>query len=275
MAASSFSLSQRPEGQSYFAGVDIGSLTAKAVILNEDEIVAHSLIPVTVSPEKIGRAALEEALKAAQLKLEELKYIVATGYGRISAPYAHSTTSEITCHARGAYFLNPKVRTVVDMGGQDCKAIRVGERGQVVDFAMNDKCAAGTGRFLEVLAKVFDVPLDELGPLCLKAEARVPISSTCTVFAESEVISLMAQGEKLENIISGIHLSIARRVVGILSKIGVEKELIFTGGVGKNLGMRKTLEELLEMEMADLNWDPQLVGALGAALIAKGKATRP
>src|SRR3990170_9142336 len=124
-----------------FAGVDIGSLTAKAVILMDDEIVAHSLIPVTVSSEKSGRSALEKALESAQLKLEELKYIVATGYGRVSAPYANSTTSEITCHARGAYFLNPKVRTVVDMGGQDCKAIRVGERGQVVDFAMNDKCA--------------------------------------------------------------------------------------------------------------------------------------
>ncbi len=257
-----------------FAGVDVGSLTAKAIIMSNGDILAHALIPTTVSSGKCGQSVLEIALERAGLGRQDVKYVVATGYGRISAPYADATTTEITCHAKGAYFWNPAVRTVIDMGGQDCKAIKLGDMGQVADFSMNDKCAAGTGRFFEVISRVFETSLEELGPLCLKADERVPISSTCTVFAESEVISLMAKGEKPENIISGIHYSVARRVVGILSNVGVEREVAFTGGVGKNIGMKKILEELLEVEISDLKGDPQLTGALGAALIAKAKAAR-
>jgi predicted CoA-substrate-specific enzyme activase len=171
---------------SVVAGVDVGSLTSKAAILMGGDIV-YSLVPTTVSSEKSGLAAFEQALEKAGVRQQDIDFTVATGYGRISAPYADAKVTEITCHARGAYFLNPNVRTVLDMGGQDCKVIRVGEEGSVGDFVMNDKCAAGTGRFLEALARIFEVRLDQLGDLCLKAEERVPISSTCTVFAESEL----------------------------------------------------------------------------------------
>lgn len=258
---------------SVVAGVDVGSLTSKAAILMGGDIV-YSLVPTTVSSEKSGLAAFEQALEKAGVRQQDIDFTVATGYGRISAPYADAKVTEITCHARGAYFLNPNVRTVLDMGGQDCKVIRVGEEGSVGDFVMNDKCAAGTGRFLEALARIFEVRLDQLGDLCLKAEERVPISSTCTVFAESEVVSLMARGEKLENVIAGVHYSLARRAASLLHRLRVEEQIAFTGGVGKNMGMRKLLEEIIGKPINPLGDDPQLAGALGAALIAKERSER-
>ena len=252
-----------------FVGVDIGSVAAKAVVLADSKIVATVQLPTKISSEKSGVATLEAALEKAQLGQGDIAHIVATGYGRISAPFANSTVTEISCHARGTYFMNPNVGIVIDMGGQDCKVIKLDERGQVVDFALNDKCAAGTGRFLEVIARVFEVTLDELGPLCLLADDRVPISSTCTVFAESEVISLMARGEKMENIINGVHYSIARRISGLVSKVGIQEEVTLTGGVGKNIGMRGVFEEILGVKITELKGDPVMMGALGAALTAQ------
>jgi len=262
------------DGNIAVAGVDIGSLTAKSIILIDGRIAGHSLIPTLVSTEKSGLSALQKALEAAKLSRSDLRCIIATGYGRISAPYADKTITEITCHARGAYALNPNTRTIIDMGGQDCKAIRLDDDGNVIDFALNDKCAAGTGRFLEVMAKVFDIGLDKLGPLSLKATDIVPMSSTCTVFAESEVVSLMARGERPENILSGVHHAIANRIAGMFARTGVEDDVFFSGGVAKNIGMRRALEEVLGKRIVVPEEDPQLVGALGAALIALERSSR-
>jgi predicted CoA-substrate-specific enzyme activase len=252
-----------------FAGVDIGSVAAKAAILADDGIVATAEIPAKISSEKSGVDVFETVMEKAKLSREDVKYTIATGYGRISAPFANATVTEISCHGQGAYFMNPDVGTVIDMGGQDCKVIKLGHKGQAADFAMNEKCAAGTGRFLEVMARVFEISLDELGPISIIADNRVPISSTCVVFAETEVVSLMARGEKTENIIDGIHYSLARRVSGLLARIGIQEEVALTGGVGKNIGMRKNLEEVLGIKLTELNSDPIMTGAVGAAVIAR------
>ncbi|ADY55351.1 CoA-substrate-specific enzyme activase [Syntrophobotulus glycolicus DSM 8271] len=252
-----------------FAGVDVGSLGTKAVILVDGEIAGSTIIRTGINTEENGNKGLDEALAKAGLKREDLKYVVATGYGRISAPYANKTVTEITCHAKGAHYIHPQTKTIIDMGGQDCKAIRLDEDGNVVDFAMNDKCAAGTGRFLEIMANVFKVPLEELGPLSLNATTVLPVSSTCTVFAESETVSLLARGEKPENIIVGIHHAIANRVGGMFSRVGIQNDVFFSGGVAKNIGMKKALEEALNVQIVEPGQDPQLAGAIGAAVIAE------
>ncbi len=257
-----------------FAGVDVGSLGTKTVIMSEGKIVGSSIIRTGINTEENGLHGLNTALENAGLQREDLKYIVGTGYGRISAPYANKTVTEITCHAKGAHYLHPDTRTIIDMGGQDCKAIRLDEDGNVTDFAMNDKCAAGTGRFLEVMANVFKVSLEELGPLSLKATTVLPVSSTCTVFAESETVSLLARGEKPENIIVGIHHAIANRVGGMFSRVGIASDVFFSGGVAKNVGMRKALEETLNVTIVQPENDPQLVGAIGAAVIAQNSWKR-
>ncbi len=184
-------------------------------------------------------------------------------------PWKTKFRGKLTCHAKGANFLYPNVRTIIDIGGQDCKAIRVDSDGSVADFAMNDKCAAGTGRFLEVMAGVFKVPLPELGDLSLQADGIVPMSSTCTVFVESETISLLARGEKPQNIQAGIHHAIANRIGGLFSRVGIESDVYFSGGVAKNKGMRKALEDVLKVNIVQPHFDPQLTGALGAAVFAQ------
>ncbi|BBB90020.1 MAG TPA: acyl-CoA dehydratase activase [Methylomusa anaerophila] len=259
---------EKPGNNEIFAGVDVGSLTAKAVIIKGNKIIGRSLIQSGIHTEESGKEALQQALQNAGLSEADLTYTVATGYGRISAPYANKKVTEIMCHATGAYFLDPRVRTIVDMGGQDCKAIRLNDDGKLIDFTLNDKCAAGTGRFLEVMARVFQVPLEELGPLSLKATHKVAMSSTCTVFAESEVISLRARGELPENIISGIHHAIAQRIAGMFSRVGVEDLFFFSGGVSKNIGQRKAIEEALGVTLV-IHPDSQLVGAIGAAIIGQ------
>ncbi|MFT8889647.1 MAG: acyl-CoA dehydratase activase [Ethanoligenens sp.] len=252
-----------------FAGVDVGSLGTKTVILVDGKIAGHSLIRTGINSVENGETGLQKALEDANLKREDLKFVVGTGYGRISAPYADKAVTEITCHAKGANYLHPATRTIVDMGGQDCKAIRIDAKGNVLDFAMNDKCAAGTGRFLEVMANVFKVDISQLGELALKATKVLPVSSTCTVFAESETVSLLARGEKAENIIIGIHHAIANRINGMFSRVGIESDVFFSGGVAKNVGMRKALEDVLHVRLAQPKEDPQLVGAIGAAVIAR------
>ena len=257
-----------------FAGVDVGSLGTKSVVLRGGEVAGKVIIPSRLNSEEGGQEALDLALEDAGLVRSDADFIVSTGYGRISATYANKTVTEITCHAKGANFLHPNVRTSVDIGGQDCKAIRIDGKGSVVDFAMNDKCAAGTGRFLEVMANVFKVPLSELGDLSLRATQAIPMSSTCTVFVESEVISLLARGEDPANIIAGIHHAIANRVGGLFARVGIESEVFFSGGVAKNIGMKKAIEKALKVTVAQPVFDPQLTGALGAAALARAFAAK-
>ncbi|WP_295458565.1 acyl-CoA dehydratase activase [uncultured Thiodictyon sp.] len=260
--------------QGIFAGVDVGSLASKSVIIRDGEIAGFGLIPSGLNSEESGLNALAAALESAGLERSDISHIVSTGYGRISASYASKTVTEITCHAKGANYLFPNARTIIDIGGQDCKAIRVNGDGSVADFAMNDKCAAGTGRFLEVMAGLFKVSLSELGDLSLKADAVVPMSSTCTVFVESETISLLARGEKPHNIQAGIHHAIANRIAGLFSRVGIQSDVYFSGGVAKNKGMRKALEEVLKVNIVEPYFDPQLTGALGAAVLAQAIAVK-
>jgi predicted CoA-substrate-specific enzyme activase len=252
-----------------YVGVDVGSLGTKSVVIKDGEIAGTAIVRSHLNSEEGGLAVLGEALKNAGLERSEVTHIVSTGYGRISATYASKTVTEITCHARGANYLFPNVRTIIDIGGQDCKAIRVDPDGSVADFAMNDKCAAGTGRFLEVMAGLFNVPIAVLGELSLKADNVIPMSSTCTVFVESETISLLARGEKPENIQAGIHHSIAQRIAGLFARVGIQSDVYFSGGVAKNKGMRKALEEVLKVSIVEPSLDPQLTGALGAAAFAE------
>jgi predicted CoA-substrate-specific enzyme activase len=252
------------------AGVDIGSTTAKALVLKDGEIIVTSIGPTGTNPALAGKQMLDKVVNDAHFTASDVKYIIATGYGRVSAPFADKTITEITCHGRGARYISPQIRTVIDIGGQDAKVVSLGEDGRVIDFVMNDKCASGTGRFLESAAQlVLNVPLEDLGKLSLKATNICKISNTCTVFAQTEIVSLLASGESKENVIAGLHSSIANRVIGMAKRVGVKPTIMMTGGVAKNIGVIKALENNLNMEViipSDI--DPQLVGALGAALIA-------
>lgn len=249
------------------AGVDVGSLTTKAVILDGHRLLAWSLRPTGAFSQQSARAALDQALADCGLRFEEVTAIVATGYGRISVPFPARQVTEITCHARGACAEFPRTRTVIDVGGQDSKVIRVDARGRVVDFAMNDKCAAGTGRFLEVMARALEMDLEEMARASLAARARATVSSTCTVFAESEVVSLIAQGRPREEIARGLHEAICDRLMGLVARVGAEPEITMTGGVALNRGLLAVLEERLGQRI-NVPRHPQLQGAYGAALIA-------
>jgi len=249
-------------------GVDIGSLTAKSVVLDSDcHVASYKVIQGKIVDEAAAVASLQQALAAARMTRAEVGFLVTTGYGRNMVSFGEKNITEISCHARGAQFLFPGVRTVIDIGGQDSKVIALNGGGSVVNFAMNDKCAAGTGRFLEVMAHALEVPLDEMGMLSLKSEDPALISSICTVFAESEVISLTAQGRSRLDIIAGIHESIARRMHSLVNQVGVSSPVVMSGGVAKNAGVVRTLERLLKTEII-LPPEPQIVGALGAALFA-------
>lgn len=249
-----------------FAGVDVGALSSEAVIFCEGKMKSYSILDTGAYPKKAGEQALEIALKEAGVKRQDLKYIIGTGYGRISLSFADKTVTEISCHARGAHYLNSETEMVIDIGGQDSKVILVERDGRVVDFAMNDKCAAGTGRFLEVMARALDVKLNELGPISLDA-APVSISSMCTVFAESEVISLLASGVPKERIVAGIHKSIAERITAMVQRVGSREKVFFSGGVAKNKGVKLALEKSLKFSIF-VPPEPQIVGALGAAILA-------
>lgn len=252
----------------YYAGIDAGSLSTKAVVLRGEELAGFTVIPTGAGGAGVARRALEEVLDRAGLAEERLECIVATGYGRISVPFAKKKVTEIACHGRGAHFLFPGTRTVIDIGGQDSKVIRLNEAGKVVDFVMNDKCAAGTGRFLEVMARALEVELHELGRLSGAARKAAPVSSMCTVFAESEVVSLVAEGRPREEIILGLHESVAERVANMAWRLDVEPEVTMTGGVAKNAGVVQCIEVRLGLRM-NIPPEPQIVGALGAALLAR------
>jgi len=249
------------------AGIDIGSISAKAAIVENNKILGACVILTGYNSQNAGRQVFDQILSELGLAASQIEKIVATGYGRNSIPFADKAVTEITCHAAGANFLNPDIRSIIDIGGQDSKAIVINEKGKVQDFSMNDKCAAGTGRFLEVMARALEVDLDAFGALSLQADNTASISSLCTVFAESEVISLISKGEKRANIISGIHASIGSRVMAMGKRIGVTAPVMMTGGVAKNIGVVKALEEKFNTPIM-VSEHAQVNGAIGAALIA-------
>jgi (R)-2-hydroxyacyl-CoA dehydratese activating ATPase len=259
------------------AGCDIGSLTAKAVILKDSKIIAKEVIRATARPEQSALAVMKLSCEAAGIDLNNIERLVGTGYGRKHIPFVHSVESEIACHARGAYHQAPGTRTVIDIGGQDAKAIKIDDRGEVIRYAYNDKCASGTGRFLEIIADALDLSLEELGALSQKATEILTISNQCVVFAETEIISLVNEGREIPDIISALHRAVANRVASLARGIGIEEEVLMTGGVAKNPGMFSALAGALGLELRAVS-DPQMNGALGAALIAEdnliGKSKR-
>jgi (R)-2-hydroxyacyl-CoA dehydratese activating ATPase len=256
----------------YFAGIDVGSLSSDAVIIDDaGQIVGSSITETGAHSTKAAQRALDLALAQAGIAAGDLAFTVATGYGRVSVPAADKTVTEISCHGVGAFELFPNTRTVIDIGGQDSKAISLNAEGKVVDFVMNDKCAAGTGRFLEVMAEKLDSSLGELGGLSLAADGEVSISSVCTVFAESEVVSLVARNHPRDQIVKGLHRAIVNRVAAMVGGLGVIEAVTMSGGVAKNLGVVALMEERLGVKI-QVPPEPQIVGAYGAALLARRQA---
>ena len=255
----------------YTAGVDVGSTQTKAVIIDDlGVIVGRALIDtgsnVTLAAERAYGMALAEA--GVDEEKDGVGYVVGTGYGRYRVTFGDAQTTEISCHARGAVKMFPGTRTVLDMGGQDTKAIKVNERGEVLDFSMNDKCAAGTGRFLGAAATALEIPLDDLGPTALLSDRPVKISTTCTVFAESEILSWLGKGKRSEDILLGVHQSVGSRALALLRRVGIESEVTFTGGVARNAGMVEVISSLLGFRV-NYGEDSHFMGALGAALFAR------
>ncbi len=248
-------------------GIDIGSISAKAAAVMNGALLGSKVILTGYNVRKAGMAVLQGLLADLNLEHGQVDRIIATGYGRKSADFAHQAVTEITCHAAGAHFQDPRIRTVIDIGGQDSKAIALDGAGRVKDFAMNDKCAAGTGRFLEVMARALELDLEAFGDLSLQADQPAVISSLCTVFAESEVISLIAKGERRNNIIAAIHDSIGARVAAMARRVGIMEPVMMTGGVAKNIGVVRALEKNLNCAVR-VSGHCQVNGAIGAALMA-------
>ena len=250
-----------------FAGIDIGSITAKAAVIKGRQVLGTQVIPTGYSPVSSGIAVFERVLANLNIAKTDISAIVSTGYGRASVDFSDKAMTEIICHGTGAHFMNPEIRGIIDVGGQDSKAIALDKTGRVTDFAMNDKCAAGTGRFLDVMASALEIELNQLGAFSLKADSPSKISSICTVFAESEVISMIARQEKRENIIAGIHDSAAARISILAGKINIKSPVMMTGGVAKNNGMVAALGKRLGMTLV-VQKLAQENGAIGAAVLA-------
>jgi predicted CoA-substrate-specific enzyme activase len=249
-------------------GIDVGSLTTKAVLLAGDNILGYTLIPTGPHSAETALAAFENLLCKAQVDRKNISFTVATGYGRVIVPFSDANISEISCHAKGAHYFFSGVRTLLDMGGQDCKAIRCDGEGKVIRFLMNDKCAAGTGRAIEVMASLLQVPLEEVGPRSLQSGGEaIKISNTCVVFARSEVLSLARQGVPSNQILAGVCEAIADRARTLVDQVGLEKDFVITGGICKNSGIVRRLEKKLKVA-AHISFEPQIVGAVGAALFA-------
>ena len=252
----------------YTAGIDIGSLSAKAVILRDKEIVAWSVEQASPDSEESARSIFNAVLSESGLSKESIKYIIATGYGRINVPFADGQVTEISCHAKGASFVLPSVRCILDTGGQDSKAIRCDAKGQVTNFAMNDKCAAGTGRHLDRVASALKTPIEKVGPLSMNiVEKAAKINSTCTVFAQVDVLRQMRKGAHINDILAGACDAVASRIVELVDRVGIEADFMMTGGVAKNVGVVNRLEEKLRVK-PHIPEEPQIIGALGAAIIA-------
>lgn len=272
-------------------GIDIGSRSAQCVILEDGQLLTYGNIETGPESAKTAYAAVDAAIhrkgelwgehrmqmpdvKTDHLRIEDMDYIVATGYGRVVVPFAHGNVTEISCHARGAYWFVPGVSTVLDMGGQDCKGIRVNERGEVTKFVMNDKCAGGTGRFMEIIADVLKVPLPEVGELSLGSTENIPFNTICTVFAKSEAMALMKQGVSKGDILAGLHEAISKRVVALMKRVGIEDKFTITGGIAKNVGVVKKIEDKLGGIKITMLAEPQIAGAVGAAMFALDRAKK-
>lgn len=252
-----------------FAGLDIGSVSTKVVIIDGDKkILCYEVLRTGSNSKKAAEKCMQSAIEKAGIPFSEITNLIATGYGRKIVPFKSNEVSEISCHAIGANFLFPDTKTVIDIGGQDSKAIRLNENGEAVDFNMNDKCAAGTGRFLEEMAKALDTTVENLGKLSLRSKESLVISSMCTVFAESEVVSLLAAGETREDIAKALHNAIADRVLSLAYKVRLANAVTLSGGVAKNIGVLEALKSKLPNITVHIPEEPQIIGALGAALIA-------
>ena len=250
-------------------GVDIGSLTGKAVILNDNEILSWDLIPTGPDSSETAIEVTEKVLDKASLTLEDMDYIVSTGYGRVVVPFSNKNITEISCHAKGANWFFPNVRLILDMGGQDCKGIHCDENGKVTNFAMNDKCAAGAGRSMEIMSELLDTPLFEIGEYSLDIKKEIaPLSSICVVFARSEVVGHLHKGTHKNDILAGACDALANRVFPLLKRVGIEGDFVITGGIAKNLGVVKRVEKRVGLN-ANICFEPQIVGALGAAIFAQ------
>lgn len=252
----------------YVLGIDSGSTSTNAVIMDQDRrITAFSVIRTGAKSGESAERILKEVLGQAGLKREDLTWIVSTGYGRVSIPYADENVTEISCHGRGAHYFNPKIRTILDIGGQDSKAIKLDEKGEVTDFVMNDKCAAGTGRFLEAIARTLEIDISQVGPAALTSAEEIEITSMCTVFAESEVISLIANNKEKGDIANGVCRAIANKAYSLMKRVGLEPDYMMTGGVAKNPGVVRAVEDKLQAKLY-ICPEPEIVGAVGAALYA-------
>lgn len=251
----------------YAVGIDVGSTQTKAVALDAARaMVARVLIDTGANVVRAGQRAMD-AVQDAGISRQDIKFVVGTGYGRYKIEAGDAQVTEISCHARGAHMLFPGTRTVIDMGGQDTKAIKLGAEGDVADFCMNDKCAAGTGRFLAGAAEVLGLTLDEIGEISLRGTNPVRLTSVCTVFVESDILSHLAQHKKVEDILAGVHEAIATRTIGLVRRVGMDPEITFTGGVARNVGMVRALEAKLQVTL-NASPEAQFCGALGAALFA-------
>ena len=260
----------------YFGGCDAGSTYTKCVIIDENgKILAAVTKRSRINPVLSAKDALDEAVIQVDglNSAEELTYLIGTGYGRNKVPFADENISEISCHAMGVHVTDPSVKAIIDIGGQDVKGIAIDTDGTVLNFAMNDKCAAGTGRFFESMARAFEMSLDEFSNLSLTAKNVIPITAQCAVFAESEVISLVGEGKPMEEIAAGIQLSVAKRCFVMAKKAGAADSVTLTGGCAKNEGLKKAIEQVLKINVVDLPTDPQLMGALGAAEYARQKGS--
>jgi predicted CoA-substrate-specific enzyme activase len=266
-------------------GVDIGSRSSKCVILEDGKLLTYGTIETGPNINKTAQAVVDAAIhrragkwgeyrmplpetKVDHLKIEDMDFIVSTGYGRAIVPFAHRNITEITCHCRGAQWFVPGVSTVLDVGGQDSKGIRVGAKGEVADFVMNDKCAAGTGRFMEIVAEALHVPLPEIGPLSLKSTKVLPFSTTCAAFGRGSAVAMLKEGERKEDILAGLHEAIATRVTALVKKVGIEDKFAITGGIGRNVGLVSRIEQKIGGLKVTLPQEPMIVGAVGAALFA-------
>jgi predicted CoA-substrate-specific enzyme activase len=272
-------------------GIDIGSRSAKCVILDDGQMLTYGVIETGPDSVKTTYAAVEAAVqrrielwgeyrmklpevKTEHLKIEDMACIIATGYGRAVVPFAHGTITEINCHARGAQWMVPGVSSILDMGGQDCKAMCLGEKGEVTNFVLNDKCAGGTGRFLELVAEGLKVPLSEVGPLSLKSTKDLPFNGSCAVHAKREALSMMKHGESKADILAALHKSISARVAGMVKRVGLADKFVITGGISKNVGMVARIEDKLDGLKAHIPEEPQIAGAVGAALFAFDRAKK-
>jgi predicted CoA-substrate-specific enzyme activase len=272
-------------------GIDVGSRSTKCVILDDGQLLTYGSIETGPNIVKTAQAVVDAAVhrrtglwgeyrmplpdvKVDNLKIEDMVSIVSTGYGRAIVPFAHRSLTEISCHCRGAQWFVQGVSTVLDVGGQDSKGIRVGPKGDVADFVMNDKCAGGTGRFMEIVAEALHVPLSEIGPLSLQSTKDLPFSTTCAAFGRGAAVTMMKEGERKEDILAGLHEAVAKRVLALVKRVGIADKFVITGGIGRNVGLVSRIEERLEGLKIILPQEPMIAGAVGAALFALDRAKK-